>query len=241
MACPADRPTVLIVDDDVEIVALLQRYLGANGFQTQSAASGAQVRDRMAVASIDLVLLDLGLPDEDGLSVLRHLQSTWRGPVIVITGRGDAVERVVGLELGADDYVTKPFDFRELVARIRSVLRRVARPAPDATASAQRVEFSGFVLNLAARSLASASGEHLVLTSGEFDLLAALVEHAGQVVDRDRLMTRLHGRDAGPFDRSIDVGIARLRRKLGDDAAAPTLIRSVRGVGYLFAADVRRR
>lgn len=239
MAQPSDRPTVLVVDDDAEIVALLQRYLATNGFHVRSAGSGAQLREHIAAHGVDLVLLDLGLPDEDGLSVLRHLQAAWRGPVIVVTGRGDAVERVVGLELGADDYVTKPFDFRELLARIRSVLRRAAKPAAPAAAG-QRVDFAGFTLNLSARSLADANGEVLVLTSGEFDLLAALVEHAGQVVDRDRLMTRLHGRDAGPYDRSIDVGIARLRRKLGDDAASPTLIRSVRGVGYLFAADVRR-
>lgn len=239
MAQPSDRPTVLVVDDDAEIVSLLLRYLVANGFHAESAGNAAQLRDRITGTAVDLVLLDLGLPDEDGFAVLRHLQTAWGGPVIVVTGRGDAVERVVGLELGADDYVTKPFDFRELLARIRSVLRRTAKPAAPAGAG-QRVDFAGFTLNLSARSLADANGEVLVLTSGEFDLLAALVEHAGQVVDRDRLMTRLHGRDAGPYDRSIDVGIARLRRKLGDDAASPSLIRSVRGVGYLFAAEVRR-
>ncbi|MBB5206534.1 response regulator [Chiayiivirga flava] len=239
MAPPSDRPTVLVVDDDTEIVALLQRYLAGNGFHVRTAGSGAGLREQIAGEAVDLVLLDLGLPDEDGLSVLRHLQTAWRGPVIVVTGRGDAVERVVGLELGADDYVTKPFDFRELLARIRSVLRRAARPEASA-GDGQRIGFAGFSLNLSTRSLVDASGAALPLTSGEFDLLAALLEDAGKVVDRDRLMTRLHGRDAGPYDRSIDVGIARLRRKLGDDAASPTLIRSVRGVGYLFAADVRR-
>ncbi|MBB6599342.1 response regulator [Luteimonas sp. MC1825] len=236
------RPRVLVVDDDADIVALLARYLGSNGFVVSSAASGADLREALAGALPDLVLLDLGLPDEDGLSLLQHLRQQWRLPVIVVSGRGEAVERVVGLELGADDYIAKPFDFRELLARVRSVLRRAPAVAADVPAPAptpiRRLAFEGMVLDLAARRLADAGGRDIPLTTGEFDLLRALLQHPNEVLSRDRLMNTLHGREAGPFDRAIDVGIARLRRKIERDPATPELIRSVRGAGYLLAADV---
>lgn len=231
-------PRLLIIDDDADIVALLSRYFGANGYRVVGASSGARARALVASETIELILLDLGLPDEDGLSLLRHLQTEWRGPVIVITGRGEAVERVVGLELGADDYVTKPFDLRELLARTRSVLRRSTAQAPAVAASAG-LAFDGFRLDLGARRLTDAAGVEVALTTGEFELLKALLEKPRQVLSRDELMTRMHGRQAGPFDRSIDVSIGRLRRKLEHDPAEPRLIRSVRGAGYLFAAEVR--
>lgn len=237
--CP-DRPALLVVDDDREIVQLLERYLTGHGFHMASAGSAGEARIAMGSRPFDLVLLDLGLPDEDGLSLLRHLQSTWAGPVIVVTGRGEAVERVVGLELGADDYVTKPFDFRELVARIRTVLRR-ARPAVATVAgNGHRLKFDGFVLDLAARRLTDRDGDDVPLTTGEFELLRALLDHPHQILSRDQLMNSLHGRATGPFDRAIDVGIGRLRRKLESDPAAPALIKSVRGAGYLLAAEVQR-
>lgn len=239
-AIPSDRPSLLVVDDDAEIVQLLTRYLSGHGFRVATACDAAQTRAILSAGPIDMVLLDLGLPDEDGLSLLRDLQTTWRLPVIVVTGRGDAVERVVGLELGADDYVTKPFDFRELVARIRTVLRR-ARPASEvAAAKSQVFGFDDFNIDLSSRQLRGRDGRDIPLTTGEFELLQALLKHPRQVLSRDQLMNNIHGRDSGPFDRAIDVQIGRLRRKLQDDPSDPRLIKSVRGAGYLFAADVRR-
>ena len=233
------RVTVLVVDDDEEIRVLLSRYLGTHGFDVVIAGTAAQSRAAIAASAIDVVLLDLGLPDEDGLVHLKHLQSEWRGPVIVVTGRGDAVERVVGLELGADDYVTKPFDFRELVARIRSVLRRVGTGpgATDAPAGGT-IQFAGFMFDPKSRRLIAPTGQELQLTTGEFALLQALLAHPGQVLSRDQLMNHLHGHDAGPYDRSVDVQIGRLRRRLGDNAGQPRLIKSVRGAGYMLAAEV---
>lgn len=238
-ALPAGHlPSLLLIDDDPEIFALLSRYLGSNGYQVIGAANAAQARALIASETIELVLLDLGLPDEDGLSLLRHLQMAWKGPVIVVSGRGEAVERVVGLELGADDYVTKPFDLRELLARTRSVLRRAAPRSPGLAATGCLV-FEGFTLDLPARRLTNASGNEVPLTTGEFELLKALLESPHQVLSRDQLMTSVHGRDAGPFDRTIDVGIGRLRRKIERNPAEPRLIKSVRGAGYLLAAEVR--
>lgn len=237
-AASAPAPKLLLIDDDPDIASLLSRYLQANGFRTVSAASAAQARASLD-DSVDLVLLDLGLPDEDGLSLLRHLQGAWRGPVIVVSGRGEAVERVVGLELGADDYVSKPFDLRELLARIRSVLRRAA-PAPAPAPAGHCLEFGGYRLDLPARRLSDAAGQEVALTTGEFELLRALAERPREVLSRDQLMNRVHGRNAGPFDRAIDVGIGRLRRKIETDPAAPQLIKSVRGAGYVLAVEVRR-
>lgn len=239
-AAGSERPRILAVDDDAEIVALLARYLGGHGFALSGVGSGAALRQAIAADPPDLVLLDLGLPDEDGLSLLQYLRTHWRGPVIVVSGRGEAVERVVGLELGADDYVSKPFDFRELLARIRSVLRRapvaVAAPSPIS----RRLAFDRLLLDVAGRRLIDETGTEIPLTSGEFDLLKALLDRPHEVLTRDQLMNALHGRDAGPFDRAIDVGIARLRRKIERDPSAPNLIRSVRGAGYMLATDVRR-
>jgi two-component system OmpR family response regulator len=232
---------VLVVDDDVEIGKLLSRYLGGQGFEVVVAHDGAQLRASLAEGGIDLMLLDLGLPDEDGLSLLRRFRQDWSGPVIVISGRGDSVEKVIGLELGADDYVGKPFDLRELLARIRSVLRRAA-PAPVAerVPEAKTLHFEGWSLDLPGRRLVAADGGEVRLTSGEFRLLKVLVERPNQVLSRDELMNAVHGRAAGPFDRAIDVQLGRLRKKLGDEGANPRLIKSVRGEGYLFAAAVRR-
>jgi two-component system OmpR family response regulator len=236
----ADWPQVLVVDDDPDIVQLLARYLRGHGFRVVTAMSGAQLRAGIAAGTIDLVLLDLGLPDEDGLSLLRYLQTEWRVPVIVVSGRGEAVERVVGLELGADDYVTKPFDFRELLARIRSVLRRAQAQPEIVSVAAYVLEFDGLKLDLSARRLTDRSGGELPLTTGEFELLQTLLQSPRQVLTRDQLMNRIHGHEAGPFDRAIDVQISRLRRKIEVDPAIPRLITSVRGAGYLFAADVRK-
>lgn len=238
---PVDRPVVLLIDDDAEIRGLFGRYLRTHGFEVIEAPDAMQSRRLVVERRVDLVLLDLGLPDEDGLSVLRHLRGSWQGPVIVVTGRGDAVERVVGLELGADDYVTKPFDFRELVARIRTVLRRSSVQATGRDGgSPAKLSFAGFVLDPAARTLFAPDGREVNLTSGEFAVLQALVASPRHVLSRDQLMSCVHGRGAGPYDRAIDMQIGRLRRKLADDAAHPALIKSVRGAGYLLAVDVTR-
>jgi two-component system OmpR family response regulator len=241
-AAVTSRPHVLVVDDDPEICQLLVRYLGSNGYQVSTAGSGAELRAAIRARQVDLILLDLGLPDEDGLSLLRAIQPEFRGPVIVVSGRGESVERVVGLELGADDYVSKPFDLRELLARVRSVLRR-ARPEPapaPAATPGRSLEFDGLKLDPSARRLLDRDGREVSLTSGEFDLLLVLVERPNQVLSRDQVMNSLHGRDAGPYDRAIDVQIGRLRRKIEADPAQPQLIKSVRGAGYLFAASVKR-
>jgi DNA-binding response OmpR family regulator len=232
---------VLVVDDDPDIIALLVRYLASAGFEVFSAANGAELRIHIENSAPDVILLDLGLPDEDGLALLRYLQGAWGGPVIVVSGRGEPVERVVGLELGADDFVSKPFDLRELLARIRSVMRRTAKPAQVSQASPKGFEFGGFRLDLNSRRLTDSAGQDIALTNGDFQLLCALLDRPQQVLTRDQLMDILHKREAGPFDRSIDMGVGRLRRKIELNPESPTLIKSVRGAGYLFAADVNKR
>jgi two-component system OmpR family response regulator len=240
-ATPAgSQPHVLIVDDDEEIRALVLRYFGNQGFRVSAAAHGAQMRARIEAETVDVVLLDLGLPHEDGLELTRWLRQHWGGAVIIITGRGESVDRVVGLELGADDYVTKPFDLRELLARVRSVLRRTAAPASERKASNAAIEFAGFRLDTQTRVLVGPAGAPIELTTGEFELLQIFLEAPNRVLTRDQLMERMHGREAGPYDRSIDVQIGRLRRKIEKDPAKPELIKSVRGAGYLFAARVQR-
>jgi DNA-binding response OmpR family regulator len=238
-AANAERPHVLVVDDDPEIGMLLSRYLDGHGLRVSVAADGAQLRAIMRGNAIDLMLLDLGLPDEDGLTLMRDLRRDWQGPVIIVSGRGESVERIVGLELGADDYVTKPFDLRELLARIRSVLRRVQSPAAATPTTPRGFEFEGRRLDVSMRRLANGDDDDVPLTTGEFDLLLVLLQRPHQVLTRDQLMDAVHGRQAGPFDRAIDVQIGRLRRKLEVDPANPQLIKSVRGAGYLFAAVVR--
>lgn len=232
---------ILIVDDDAEIVALLTRYLKGHAFQVEAVGSGAELRAQLEHAGADVVLLDLGLPDEDGLELLRYLRVAWNGPVIVVSGRGsEPVERVVGLELGADDFVSKPFDLRELLARIRSVLRRTWKTAPAPVVEPGVLTFAGFRLELASRRLTGLQGEEIVLTTGDFQLLCALLEKPRQVLSRDELMDALYKREAGPFDRAVDMGIGRLRRKIEPNPEAPVLIKSVRGAGYLFASEVIR-
>lgn len=237
----AARPHVVVVDDDLQIGALLSRYLQAQQMEVSIAGDGGQLRELLRGRAADVVLLDLGLPDGDGLELIRELRTRWQGPIIIVSGRGDTVERVVGLELGADDYVTKPFELRELLARIRSVLRRTNPPRAAAGAGqAAGFRFADFHLDTATRSMLRADGTEVALTTGEFNLLIALLERARRTVSRDELMDALHGHAPGPFDRSIDVQVGRLRRKLGDDPAHPRIIKAVRGAGYLFAAEVAR-
>jgi len=232
-----EAPHILVIDDDVEIGALLTRYFVGHGYRVTVAGDGAQSRACLRRQQIDLVLLDLGLPDGDGLSLLRDFQAFWSGPVIMVSGRGESIERVVGLELGADDYVSKPFDLRELLARVRSVLRR-AQSHPTPVGAARSLDFDGLRLETASRRLVDRDGVDIGLTAGEFDLLLVLLSRPNQVLTRDELMNSLHGREAGPYDRSIDVQVGRLRRKIEPDPSHPSVIKSVRGAGYMLAASV---
>lgn len=237
-------PHVAVLDDEVDITQLLATYLQAQGFRVSQVHSGRDLLALMARDPAALVLLDLGLPGEDGFVIARQLREHWRCGLVIVTGRGDAIDKVVGLEIGADDYVTKPFDLRELLARVKAVLRRLvpAEPAPPAAAPAPvqrpQLQFAGWTLDTAARRLVDAGGAEVVLTTGEFELLQVLARHGGRVLSRDFLLEQTRGREAAPFDRTIDVLIGRLRRKLGDNADEPQLIKSVRGAGYLFVPAV---
>ena len=228
---------IAVVDDETEITVLLGRYLVSHGFRVSELHAGAALLRLMATDPPQLVLLDLGLPGEDGFSIARQLRERWQCGLVIVTGRGDAVDKVVGLEIGADDYVTKPFDLRELLARIKAVLRRTATNAAASTARPVH-RFSGWQLDTAARRLVDPHGKEVALTTGEFGLLATLVENAGRVLSRDFLLEQTRGREAGPFDRTIDVQIGRLRKKLEADVDDPQIIKSVRGAGYILVAPV---
>ena len=237
-------PHIAVLDDEVDITRLLAGYLQSHGFRVTQLHSGGALMDAMREDPPSLVLLDLGLPGEDGFSIARQLREHWQCGLVIVTGRGDAVDKVVGLEVGADDYVTKPFDLRELLARIKAVLRRMA-PAPFPTltvaapaASRSRLRFAGWLLDLAARRLVNAQGQDVALTSGEFDLLSTLAQHPGRVLSRDFLLEATRGREAAPFDRTIDVQVGRLRKKLEPDAVEPQIIKSVRGAGYILVSAV---
>lgn len=234
---------IAVLDDELDITQLLGQYLKTHGFRVSQLHSGRDLMDLMARDTPALVLLDLGLPGEDGFVIARQLRERWRCGLVIVTGRGDAVDKVVGLEIGADDYVTKPFDLRELVARIKAVLRRMeaAAPAPAAAApagSSDRLSFENWQLDFAARRLTHPSGHDVALTSGEFDLLSVFVRHSGRVLSRDFLLEQTRGREAGPFDRTIDVQVGRLRKKLEADPENPQIIKSVRSAGYVFVPAV---
>ena len=228
---------ILIVDDEPDIRQLLRVYLKAQGFQISEADTGAAARRQLESQRPDLALVDLGLPDEDGLSLIRNLRQRYQLPIIILTGRGDIVDKVVGLELGADDYVTKPFDLRELLARIKSVLRRTEGTLREPE-EVDRLRFAGFELRLKGHRLCDLSGTEIALTHGEFKLLAALARNAQKTLSRDEILDVTHGREAGPYDRTVDMQITRLRRKLGEDPRLPSMIRSVRGVGYMLTCPV---
>jgi two-component system OmpR family response regulator len=235
---------IAVLDDEVDITQLLAGYLTSHGFRVSQLHAGHTLMSRMASDPPALVLLDLGLPGEDGFAIARQLREHWQCGLVIVTGRGDAVDKVVGLEVGADDYVTKPFDLRELLARIKAVLRRVtpqpAAAAALATAQPERSQlcFAGWRLDIAARRLSDPGGQDVTLTSGEFDLLCTFVRHPGRVLSRDFLIETTRGREAGPFDRTIDVQVGRLRKKLEPDAVEPQIIKSVRGAGYILVPVV---
>lgn len=234
---------VTIVEDDPDVRALLTRSLDSNGYQVTALESGAGIEDVIASNQIDLVILDIGLPDVDGLTITQKIRRTSDVAIIIVSGRGDLADRVVGLEIGADDYITKPFEPREILARVRSVLRRGSRQGAVSGAPAdahQLYAFGNWKLDATAQALRDESGRPVSLTSGEFKLLEAMVTRANRVLTRDQLMDICYGNNSPAFDRSIDVCVARLRRKLQDDPRNPAVIRTVRNGGYIFAAKVSR-
>ncbi len=235
---------VLVVDDDSDVRDLLATYLGSQGLLVFEAETEAALLASAAENKPDVILLDVNLGAEDGFAIARRLRSHWLGGLLMVTGRGDTIDRVVGLEIGADDYVTKPFELRELLARIRSVSRRLLTAnAAALTPSEATVTlcFDQFELNTARRELRATDGNVVALTTGEYELLRVLCERSGRVLSRDQILQLTHQRDAGPFDRTIDVQMGRLRRKLGDDGSAPRIIKAVRGAGYMLAVAVIQR
>jgi two-component system phosphate regulon response regulator OmpR len=226
---------VLIVDDDVEIRNVLTEYLASHDYEAVAVDSGAAMRDALRTSVPDVVLLDLALPGEDGLSLARYLRERHPVGIIMITGASETVDRIIGLEVGADDYIGKPFDPRELRARIRSVMRRL-QPAAilPGRVSSPRLAIGRCHLDVAARQLFDREGVEIALTAMEFDLLKAFLDHPNQVLSRDRLLTLTRNREWEPFDRSIDIRITRLRRKIEDDPENPRTIRTVRGAGYMY-------
>jgi len=248
-----DRPLhVLVVDDEPRIRTMLRRYLTGEGFKVSDAEDGAAMRELLERETIDLVLLDLMMPGEDGLSLVRSVRQRSEIPILMMSGKGDLIDRVVGLETGADDYITKPFELREILARIRTVMRRARPPArpeaaiseaakPAAATAEEVLSFEGWRLDLTRRELRRPSGEPVGLTAGEFELLRVFATHPNRVLSRDQLLDLAKGREWAAFDRAIDTQVGRLRKKIEADPGNPTLVKTVRGGGYVFAAAVRQR
>lgn len=237
----SDTDHILVVDDDREIRRLLGDYLARNGYRVSTAADGNEMRRVLAHSAPDLVVLDIMLPGTDGLELCRELRSQRATPVIMLTARDEEMDRVVGLEMGADDYLAKPFNPRELLARIKSVLRRTRALPPNLRQSKQgavRYRFSGWTLDTASHQLTAPDGVLVALSGAEYRLLLTFVEHAGAVLSRDQLLDLTRGREAAPFDRSIDVQVSRLRQKLRDDARQPRVICTLRSEGYVLASEV---
>ncbi len=249
MAAPATTATILVVDDEEPIRTLLRECFELDGYRVLEARDGSEMGQRLAVEPVDLITLDLNLGGENGFDLARQVRAGRNVPIIMITGKGDTIDRIVGLELGADDYIAKPFHVREVLARVHAVLRRYAPAAPagqtlQAAAppptAGPRFGFDGWVLDVDRRALCSQSGEPRDLTTAEFNLLVVFLERPSRVLSRDNIMDLLKGHEWSPLDRSIDSLIVRLRRKIEPEPETPRLIKTVRGVGYAFAAEVRR-
>jgi two-component system OmpR family response regulator len=235
---------VTIVEDDPDVRAVLERSLGADGYRVTALESGAGIEDILSASQVDLLILDIGLPDIDGLTIMQQIRRHSDVAIIIVSGRGDLADRVVGLEIGADDYITKPFEPREILARIRSVLRRGRRGDQEVFQKRdthQRYGFGDWMLDATAQSLQDAEGRPIGLTSGEFKLLEVMVTRANRVLSRDQLMDACYGGNSPAFDRSIDVCVGRLRKKLQDNPRNPAIIRTVRNGGYIFSAPVTRQ
>ncbi len=245
MTAQQSGSTILVVDDEEPVRTLLRECFEMDGFRVAEAKDGRELGQRLAEGRVDLITLDLNLGGENGFDLARQVRAANNVPIIMITGKGDTIDRIVGLELGADDYITKPFHVREVLARVRAVLRRYeAAAAHDAAAGAVTVtgarhEFADWRLDVNRRELRSAAGEPRELTTAEFNLLLLFVERPARVLSRDNIMDLLKGQEWSPYDRSIDSLIVRLRKKIEPDPETPRLIRTVRGVGYVLACDVR--
>ena len=233
-------PHLLLVDDERSIREPLAAYLQRAGFRVTAAADAKAARAALGGYAIDLVVLDVMMPGEDGLSLTRHIRETGEIPVILLTARSEETDRIVGLEMGADDYVVKPFSPRELGARIKVILRRAAGGQPVRPPASERFAFAGWTLKAGERALVDSEGVTVPLSTGEYNLLLALVTRPRQVLSRDQLLDITQGREANPFDRAIDNQISRLRRKVEPDPKNPTLIKTVWGGGYTLAAEVTR-
>ena len=230
---------ILVVDDERELLQAIEEYLSLRGFRVSTAGNGVEMMDVLESDPADLVLLDLGLPGENGIELTRKLKSDKTIGIIIVTAHGDSEDRVLGLESGADDYIIKPFNFRELLARVNSVLRRTTNAEPGSTEDADEnnIQLGDWVFSHASQTMVKADGTKADLSTGELDLLIALIANANKPTDRNELMKVANFREWGPLDRSIDVKIARLRRKIELDPAKPKLIKSVRGVGYLLVVE----
>lgn len=234
------NPHILVIDDDREIRELLARYLERQHFRVTAVRDAREARRIWPTSTFQMVILDLMLPGEGGLDFARWLRAESDVPILMLTALGEENDRIIGLELGADDYLTKPFNPRELLARMRAVLRRASEAGEKRESGSKTLFFNGWTLESARRRLLNPEGTEVPLTGGEYDLLVALLDRANKVLTRDMLLDLLRGRQAGPFDRAIDVAISRLRRKLEDDGRHAQLIKTVRGGGYVLAAEVTR-
>lgn len=229
--------TILVCDDEPDVREMLQEYLQRRGFTVVTAENSDALRDKLEQHQIDLVLLDINMPGEDGLTTLRNLRPQNEVPVVMLTAAGDVVDRILGLEMGADDYLGKPVDLRELEARIKAVLRRKSVPAPtggNTKTTPNIAMFGSFSLHLDAAKLFSADGKEVPLTAMEFSLLKVFAENKSRVLNRDQILEQAHDRSWDPFDRSIDIRISRLRRKIEINPQKPMIIRTVRGIGYIY-------
>jgi two-component system phosphate regulon response regulator OmpR len=234
-----DAVHILVVDDDQRIREMLRRYFEQEGYRVSVAADGLAMRSQLT-DSVDVILLDVVMPGEDGLTLARELRASSNVGIIMLTGRDDVLDRVVGLEVGADDYIAKPFHLREVLARVKSVLRRRGPPTMPSGMADQVIRFEGWRLDVASRQLVSPTGEAVALTTGEFDLLATLARYPGRVFGREALMDLTRGRNWRAFDRTIDAQVARLRKKIEADPKNPMLVKSIRNVGYVFTGKVDR-
>lgn len=239
--CVSGSPHILIVEDDREISALVGRYLSQNGMRTAAARDGKELDRLLRDGRFDLVVLDINLPDEDGLSICRRLRQTSTIPIVMLTARSEEIDTIIGLELGADDYLGKPFNPRELLARIRAVLRRHQAGPSDLEEPPGSFVFEGWTLNANTRQLTNPEEVRVAVTGAEFDLLKVLCERPGRVLSRDALLDLTQGRSAAPFERSIDVLISRLRQKIEREPREPEFIKTIRSGGYLFTPAVERR
>ena len=230
---------ILVCDDELDVREMVQEYLGKRGFKVSMAANGEELRAVLSSGGIELIILDINMPGEDGLAVLRSLRPDNTVPVVMLTAAGEVVDRIIGLEMGADDYLGKPVDLRELEARIKAVLRRKGEPesASGADIATGTARFGDFTLHIEAAKMTSDDGTELQLTAMEFNLLKAFAQNRGRVLNRDQILEQAHDRSWDPFDRSIDIRVSRLRRKIEKNPEKPTIIKTVRGIGYLYDPD----